>query len=34
VLHRSGNVHDSQGAKHFILHCIGAVRAALPGVAS
>ena len=33
VLHRSGNVHDSQGAKHFILHCIGAVRAALPGVA-
>ncbi len=33
VLHRSGNVHDSQGAKHFILRCIGAVRAALPGVA-
>ncbi|MGH8490945.1 MAG: hypothetical protein ACREXS_19290 [Gammaproteobacteria bacterium] len=26
-------VHDSLGAKHFILHCIGAVRAALPGVA-
>ena len=33
VLHRSGNVHDSQGAKQFILHCISAVRAALPGVA-
>ncbi|MDQ3772892.1 MAG: IS1380 family transposase [Pseudomonadota bacterium] len=33
VLHRSGNVHDSGGAKHFILHCIGEVRAALPAVA-
>ncbi|MGH8589400.1 MAG: IS1380 family transposase, partial [Gammaproteobacteria bacterium] len=31
VLHRSGNVHDSHGAKDFILSCIAAVRAALPG---
>jgi hypothetical protein len=31
-LHRSGNVHDSNGAKAFILACIDAVRAALPGV--
>jgi hypothetical protein len=29
-LHRSGNVHDSNGAKAFILACIDAVRAALP----
>ena len=28
VLHRSGNVHDSQGAQRFLVHCIGAVRAA------
>ncbi|MGH8507504.1 MAG: IS1380 family transposase [Gammaproteobacteria bacterium] len=32
VLHRSGNVHDSHGARNFILRCISAVRAALPGV--
>ena len=32
VLHRSGNVHDSHGAKDFILACIAIVRAALPGV--
>jgi hypothetical protein len=31
-LHRSGNVHDSQGAREFILACIQAVREALPGV--
>lgn len=29
-LHRSGNVHDSNGAKAFILACIQAVRQALP----
>ncbi len=32
VLHRSGNVHDSNGAKAFILACIEKVKAALPGV--
>jgi hypothetical protein len=32
VLHRSGNVHDSNGAKAFILGGIGAVRSARPGV--
>lgn len=32
VLHRSGNVHDSNGAEAFIRACIEAVRAALPGV--
>lgn len=31
-LHRSGNVHDSHGAREFILACIQAVRKALPGV--
>lgn len=31
-LHRSGNVHDSNGAKAFILACIDAVQAALPHV--
>jgi len=31
-LHRSGNVHDSHGAREFILACIQAVREALPGV--
>ena len=30
-LHRSGNVHDSKGAKTFILACIDAVRTAVPG---
>jgi hypothetical protein len=32
VLHRSGNVHDSNGARSFILGCLRAIRAALPGV--
>jgi hypothetical protein len=32
VLHRPGNVHDSQGAREFILHCIEQLHAALPGV--
>ncbi len=32
VLHRSGNVHDSKGAKAFIGECIGLVKAAVPGV--
>ena len=32
VLHRSGNVHDSNGAQSFILHCVNQVRKALPGV--
>jgi len=32
LLHRSGNVHDSNGAQAFILACIQAVRKALPGV--
>lgn len=32
VLHRSGNVHDSNGAREFILRCISAVRQALPDV--
>ena len=31
-LHRSGNVHDSNGAREFILACIQAVRKALPGI--
>ena len=31
-LHRSGNVHDSNGAKDFILSCIAEIRRALPGV--
>lgn len=29
-LHRSGNVHDSRGAREFIIACISAVREALP----
>ena len=29
-LHRSGNVHDSHGAREFILHCVRHVRAVLP----
>ena len=32
VLHRSGNVHDSNGAEAFLRDCIRQVRAALPGV--
>lgn len=31
-LHRSGNVHDSHGAREFILACVHAVREALPGI--
>ena len=31
-LHRSGNVHDSYGARAFILACIHAVRQVLPGI--
>ena len=31
-LHRSGNVHDSRGAREFIRACIQAVREALPHV--
>ena len=31
-LHRSGNVHDSNGAQMFILACLQAVRESLPGV--
>jgi hypothetical protein len=30
VLHRSGNVHDSNGAQAFILQCIDQVKQALP----
>lgn len=30
VLHRSGNVHESNGAQAFIAGCIAAVRAELP----
>ena len=30
-LHRPGNVHDSNGARAFIEHCVGSVREALPG---
>jgi len=29
-LHRSGNVHDSNGAREFILACVSAVREVLP----
>lgn len=32
VLHRSGNVHDSNGAPEFVRQCVRAVRQALPGV--
>lgn len=31
-LHRSGNVHDSNGAREFILQCVRQVRNVLPGV--
>jgi Transposase DDE domain group 1 len=31
-LFRSGNVHDSNGAREFILDCLREVRAVLPGV--
>ncbi len=32
VLHRSGNVHDSNGAKEFILQCIQTIRQELPDI--
>lgn len=32
VFHRPGNVHDSNGAREFILACINTVREALPGI--
>ena len=32
MYHRPGNVHDSNGAKEFILACIQAIRAELPSV--
>lgn len=32
LLHRPGNVHDSRGAKNFLLACIEHLRAVLPGV--
>jgi hypothetical protein len=31
-LHRSGNVHDSKGAREFILECVQELRNRLPGV--
>ena len=31
-LHRPGNVHDSNGAREFILACIESIRGHLPGV--
>ena len=31
-LHRPGNVHDSKGAREFILQCVRQVRERLPGV--
>jgi hypothetical protein len=32
VLHRPGNVHDSNGARAFVLECVGRLRQVLPGV--
>lgn len=32
VLHRPGNVHDSNGARAFVLDCICRLRQALPGI--
>jgi hypothetical protein len=32
VLFRPGNVHDSNGAKEFITHCLQVLKEALPGV--
>lgn len=32
VLHRPGNVHDSNGARAFVLDCVAAVRRQLPAV--
>jgi len=32
VLHRPGNVHDSKGAREFMLQCIGVIKKELPWV--
>lgn len=32
MLHRSGNVHDSNGAAEFITQCVARVRERLPRV--
>jgi hypothetical protein len=32
VLFRPGNVHDSNGAKEFITHCLQVLKEALPGI--
>jgi len=32
LLHRPGNVHDSNGARVFILECLDNIRAAFPGI--
>jgi Transposase DDE domain group 1 len=32
VWHRPGNVHDSNGARHFILSCLSKIRQILPAV--
>jgi len=32
LLHRSGNVHDSNGAQEFILNCIERVKTCIPGI--
>jgi hypothetical protein len=32
VLHRSGNVHDSNGAVEFVRQCIDRIRESMPGV--
>ena len=32
VLHRPGNIHDSNGARAFVLQCIGYLRDSMPGV--
>lgn len=32
VYHRPGNVHDSNGAKFFILDCIRSVKESMPGI--
>ena len=32
VWHRPGNVHDSNGARDFILNCINALRECMPNV--
>lgn len=32
LYHRPGNVHDSNGAKEFILECISAIKQKVPGI--